>query len=270
MAIGDRIKHAVASTEDSARRAAHSVSETASRLAGNITTDITHELNSVTNAFDLLTGSTVVGASATKYNAETGETTQVPLSPPAVVPSGTRMTDFIAATEARTSSAMHSAVSEVTKIAGDITAPISSFAGDIHTAVNTVADHISDTASDVFSSITSLPSEIGHVISQDAVKAKDTIETGVQTVFTKAQNIKDDITRPFRTLGHDVANDIKYVLLFGGIAALVIWQGTSGVRSDAVSWGRRTAKRTFDQLEEVIPEVASTIPKIALAAPFLL
>jgi len=37
-----------------------------------------------------------------------------------------------------------------------------------------------------------------------------------------------------------------------------------------MQWGRRTAKRTFDQLGEAIPEVVGSIPKAAMVAPFLL
>lgn len=271
MGFGDKIKHAVSSAEEGARRAAHSVTDTASRLAGTITSDITNEVGSITSALDVLTGGSVtVGASATIYNAQTGTSTQVPLAQPPPISSGTRITDMLASSEARVKGAVHDAVSEVTNIAGEIAAPITGYAQDVHNAVTSVADHIADTASNVFSAVTSLPQEIGHTINKDAHKAIDSIETEVGTVFTKVQNIKDDITNPIRNFGHDIMDDLKYVLLFGGIAALFLWSGTSGIRSDAMQWTRRTAKRSFDQLGEAIPEVAGSLPKIALAAPLLL
>jgi hypothetical protein len=183
-------------------------------------------------------------------NPLTGETEQQYLdgAPSAPIPIQART--HVAVTHQQTSigDAISNAIDGVFGDVSHVTNPVNNYLGDVGDSI----DQISDAISDAVNTVADIPNSITDLVNGTEAK----IEHAVQTVETRIQVIKDDITNPIRRFGHDLFADLKYALIFGGIAFFFIWQGTSGLRHEAFTSAKSLGKRAFNEAVNAAPKVA--------------
>jgi len=247
--VGGRIKQAAHSVAESLRRDAHSASNLISNAADNIGDDIKNSLTQVASALDLITpqGPT----EGTVVDSKTGMTSEeyVNSGPPALSRATDKLHELAKEAEGSVSSVFHGVADDIK----NAVSPIGDAIGDVHEGIADVGNKIGDVFHEVVSGVTSIPNKISNGITG----AEDGIVNAYDAVKTKIQVIKGDIEQPIRQFRNDVINDLKYVLFFGGIAAIFLWKNTGTLRGEIYQGAKYAGKRAFNEMRTIAPKAAT-------------
>lgn len=266
MGLKDRIKHGVQSAEEAARRAASTAASTVHSATETIVDDVKNELTDVASALGMVVDTSPT--EATKVDTQTGVTEQEYLN--GYDGTNVGVPSRISQAEVALRNAGNSLTDHISNAISDVTSPIESYANGVHDSISDFINEIHDTGANVLSDVADIPNKIAHGISNATTGAEDRIENAVETVKTRVQAIANDLENPIRDFGHDVWDDLKYVILIGGAIGLLLWQGTKNERQEASSWIKQSGKRAFRELQQDVPAMVSKIPPAVAALPLLL
>lgn len=253
MAIGSRIKKAAHSAEEALRREfgssankPHTDSQLDPSLQDSVANVVQNTMDQISSAFDLVTGGGPVDIGG-----------HIPSTNPAAPVSITdRIHRAVQSTENRITSGVSGAVSsivnDITGGVSNVTAPFNDVLDDVGNTIDDIGDQLSHAAN----AISNIPDDISNAING----TEQRIEHAYQTVTTRVQVFKDDVSSGIRTFAHDAFTDLKYVLMFGGIGLLLLWYNTSGIRHEAYESAKTLGKRTFNEFKEIAPKAIATAP----------